>query len=217
MSAVINIALFVLLGIFFILYAKRHWKERYFIWQVWRGFRPLMLIETLLLLTVTIAAVVALDAIGKPFTWGWYELLIGHSGNAGIQPIVDAGQSAHWFWQAVAMAVLVLLLLIMPFFTRAEEVGFRKGRETWRRSVPASLKFGLWHMWVGVPLSVGLALTIPGLFLAWKYKRAFGRSLTGDDPEVVERAREAGVLRSTTYHTLHNSFILLVIFHVMFK
>lgn len=217
MSYAVSALLFVLIGFMLVSSVRRHWKNRRFVWEIWSGFRPLMLVEILAVLAATIAAAVLLDDLGRPFTWGWYKLLTGHDGNAGVQPILDMGRSGYALLWVVAVAVFCLLLVLMPFFAHSEEVDFRKGRETWKRILPTSLKFGLWHMVVGVPLSVGLALALPGLYFAWKYKRGFERAMREIEGCPLDAARAIGVYRSTVCHTLYNSIIMVLIFVTLMR
>jgi hypothetical protein len=224
MHVLIDAVLFVLIGAALILAAKRRWKSRGFIWEIWREFRPLMALEMIALLAATVTVIVLLLGLGAPFTWGWFSLLTGHSGNAGVAPIVDAGQSGYAIVKLAALGIFCLLVVLMPFFAHGEEVDYRKGRETWRRILPASVRFGLVHMWVGVPLSVGLALALPGLYLGWKYKRAFEQAMREAGMSSVptlqelmrngdaqEEARAYGVHRSTVYHTCYNSLAMLLV------
>ncbi len=212
MHIVFNALFFLLVGHMMIASVRKHWPERDFLWKIWGGFRPLMLLETLALLTITIAAAVSLYGLGQPFTWGWYKLLTGHGGNVGVQPILDAGRSGHVLLLVAALGLLALFLVLIPFFARSEEIDFRKGRETWKQILPTSVKFGLVHMIVGVPLAVGLALSVPGVFFAWKYKRSVARVTRSDQNLPLEFARMIGVMRSTTYHALYNSVLGILFF-----
>ncbi len=217
MSHIVSVLFFVLIGVMLVNSVRRRWKNRRFVWEVWSGFRPLMLIEILVVLAATVTVAVLLDGIGAPFSWGWYKLLTGHSGNVGVTPILDVGRSGYVLLWAAAIGVFCLLLVLMPFFAHSEEVDFRKGRETWKRILPTSLKFGLWHMWVGVPLSVGIALSLPGLYFAWKYTRAIRHAMRADADLSLEDARDAGIYRSTVCHTLYNSVIMLLIFIILMR
>lgn len=224
MHQVFNALFFIAIAALLIRAARRYWKDRGFVWQVWRAFRPLMAIEMIALLAVTLVVVVYLTDLGAPFTWGWYSLLTGHGGNMAVAPIIDAGESSYAIVKIAALGIFCLLVILMPFFAHGEEVDYRRGRETWLRILPASLRFGLVHMWVGVPLSAGLALALPGLYFAWKYKRAFERAKRDVGlPEMpslkdlvragnfLELARGHAVFRSTVYHACYNTLAMILV------
>lgn len=70
---------------------------------------------------------------------------------------------------------------------------FRLGVVTWPDAFKWSLIFGLSHCIVGVPLSVGLALSIGGL---WFHYQAF----------------EGGISQSTIHHTAYNLILVTLLF-----
>lgn len=212
------IVLFVSISLVLVLSLRRRWSDRSFIWEVWRQFRPLLLLEAVAVLTMTVVVASVLLDLGAPFTWGWFVLLTGHHGNFTIQPILDVGQSGHAFLWLASIGVLAVLLLLMPHYARDEELKFRKGRETWRQILPMSLMFGLWHLWVGVPLAIGIALALPGLWFGWRYRRAFLQSMREDEPvSALDIAREMGVQRSTVCHALYNSVIMVMAFIMLMR
>jgi len=90
-----------------------------------------------------------------------------------------------------AWVFLVLLAINVPRLALNEEYVFRKGHYHFWPIVWQSLKFGLAHCIVGVPIGIGLALGLAGGWFAYQY-------------------RLGGVLRSGAYHALHNWTLLLL-------
>jgi hypothetical protein len=92
----------------------------------------------------------------------------------------------------VGLFFLVLLFLNLPRLARYEEDAFRRGTKNWKDGCLRSLRFGLVHCLVGVPICYGLGLGIGGLWFTWHYFKG-------------------GVRRSTTVHALYNATLLLAL------
>ncbi len=84
----------------------------------------------------------------------------------------------------------VVLLMALPLFAYEEEMMFRVGTHNWKQGCRRSLVFGLMHCIVGVPIFVGLALGVGGLWFTLQYFKG-------------------GVERSTTYHLAYNATIFV--------
>ena len=103
------------------------------------------------------ATAVLLLTLVPPLRYGWWSL-IGGSGN------VLLGQTGHsgTLWRLVGIALPLILVVVVPWLAHLEESTFRAGSEN--RSVPrrlaVQLGFGLIHCMAGVPLAVGIALTL---------------------------------------------------------
>lgn len=132
---------------------------------------------------VVIAAIIGLMELGPVMRFSWLNLL-AKGGEEGTNLMVAPAQ-LPWF----GIVFIGLLALNLPRLARREEEMFRRGTKDWQDASFRSLKFGLIHMVVGVPLGAALALWIAGMFFSWRY-------LAG------------GVRESTFYHTLHNGVIL---------
>ncbi len=89
----------------------------------------------------------------------------------------------------LAVPLFVLLLLInAPSLVRIEELIFRQGTNSWwSDGIIRSATFGLLHSALGVPLGIGLASILTGLWLTYQY---FGGGI------------ELSILHHTTYNTL---------------
>ncbi len=82
------------------------------------------------------------------------------------------------------------LLMVLPLFAFEEEMMFRNGTRDWKHGRRRSLAFGLMHCVVGVPIFVGLALGVGGMWFTYQYFKG-------------------GVERSTTYHLAYNATIFV--------
>lgn len=125
-----------------------------------------------------------------------------------VKPITDGSQSTHVSIRLMVPLFFFALMLVLPFLARSEERSFRKGYDEWGPIIKQSVKFGLAHCLVGVPLAAGIALIIPGLFYGYKYKRAFDRNTEAFG---YERAEDEAVMVSTTYHTMHNMVVVVLL------
>jgi hypothetical protein len=102
--------------------------------------------------------------------------------------LVLAGTEIRYF----PIVFVTLLFVNLPRLARMEEEDFRKGTRNWAHAVPRSLRFGLYHCFVGVPLFAGVALALPGLWFTLQYFKG-------------------GTDRSTLYHTAYNMVVLGVV------
>lgn len=82
-----------------------------------------------------------------------------------------------------------LLLLNVPRLARREEEAFRLHVRSCPEAIFQSIKFGFMHCIVGVPLSFGLALAIPGMVFAYAYSKG-------------------GTRLSTAWHSVYNYIVL---------
>jgi hypothetical protein len=122
----------------------------------------------------------------KVLQFSWVSLLASPTENKqGANLIVAAGTSIPYF----GLVFLALLFFNLPGMARSEEEMFREKTKSWRDGIPRSIAFGLFHCIVGVPVAVGLALTIPGL---WFTQEFFW----------------GGVDRSTRVHAVYNMLMI---------
>lgn len=183
-----------------------------FVWSVWQRFRIKMFFECLGVIVLTIVAVVMLLQV-PGLEYGWSNLFFGgERGNIFIKPIIKGFDSNNILIRSMVLVFFVALAFVLPFLARAEERIFRKGYNDWGTITKQSVKFGLAHCLVGIPLAAGIALIIPGLFYGLKYKRAFDRNVDTMD---YGRAEDEAVMVSTTYHTMYNMIVVAIILLVL--
>lgn len=178
-----------------------------FVWQVWRQFRIKMFFETFGVILLTIAVAIALWEV-PGLKYGWISLFFGGSGNMLIKPITEGSHSTHISIRLLVSIFFIALAFVLPFLARSEERSFRKGYDEWGSIIKQSIKFGLVHCFVGVPLAAGIALIIPGFFYGYKYKRAFDRNT---EALGYRRAEDEAVMVSTAYHTLYNTIVVALL------
>jgi hypothetical protein len=141
-----------------------------------------------LILAGDIAAIgiLILAAVGSTYappwlSYSWLMLLAPKNQPVQATNQMLAGAQIPLF----GVVFVIILMLNLPRLAALEEDEFREGTKDWKDAIPRSLKFGLMHMIVGVPLWCGLALAIPGMWFTSQYFKG-------------------GVSRSTMAHALYN-------------
>ena len=79
-----------------------------------------------------------------------------------------------------------------------EEIIFRLGTGSLLEGVWRSVLFGLFHCLLGIPLSAGLAMTIPGMWFTWQYLEYGGG--------------QYGVHLATIHHLTYDLVVLVAAF-----
>lgn len=72
--------------------------------------------------------------------------------------------------------------------------------------IKQSVKFGLIHLYVGIPIAAALVIILPGFFYACKYRSVYMKNISIGTPE--KESVEQAVLHSTAYHTMFNSLLV---------
>lgn len=134
-------------------------------------------------------------------SWGWWSAIGGVGSPVLGVSSRQSGSALEWLVPAV---FAVMLLPALPLFAEAEERRFRAGAETWsaRRRVARAVQFGLIHCLIGIPIGVGMALSIGGGYFTWAYFRGFRRS---------DGSRDQAIAESTRAHLAYNVTIFAVI------
>lgn len=166
-----------------------------------------MVFEIPILLLVTALIAIGLIKFFPLLGWGWGRLIFGTTANIIVAPILSSATSSSLLMKVPGFIAMFLLLSAMPFFVWVEEIDFRKGHIEWKPICIQSIKFGLIHLIMGIPIGMGLALSIPGFVFACKYRKAY-LSLEG----LTEHEREDhAVMASTAYHAVYNCVIILLL------
>lgn len=100
----------------------------------------------------------------------------------------------------------LLFILVLPAWAEMEEKIFRRGADTWGRMVVNSLGFGFVHLIMGIPIFVGLVLSVTGFLFACRYRYVYRQHVKkfGDE----QAAQEAGVAASTADHAIYNAIAI---------
>ena len=188
------------------------YKERRnmkFATTIWSRFSWLMLFEVLAIIFQTVIIYSLLVWISPVFKYGWMHLFLDNGGNMFVAPITEIASSGMGLTRVFPFLFLTLFLVAIPFLARNEENIFRKSAYEWPEIATKSVVFGLIHCLVGVPLAAGIALIGTGFFYGYKYRRAFLINLKTYGNNVI--AEKEALLVSTTYHTLYNSILIVVL------
>ncbi|MBD1876595.1 tetratricopeptide repeat protein [Nodosilinea sp. FACHB-131] len=169
--------------------------------------------------------------------FGWGQLVFSNSGNWAItQPLEMANQAAetanafqeHLATQTLDVlnrsegrvsyvdfrwvfipALWLLLILALPAWAKWEEEKYRKGIHTWKGITINSIKFGLAHLIMGIPICIGLSLSVPGFLFACRYRYVYQQHLRKNGNE--QEAQEAGVFASTADHAIYNAILITLL------
>ncbi len=188
---------------------------------IYRQVRISIILKDILVLASVVGVSFVLLLI-PPLQWSWFSLLHSQSTNIAVASATIYG------WGLLFLAIFIVAI---PILSGMEEEFFRLGTITWlpvrqveitggdaferlkwriilSGGIVRSLLFGLAHCLMGVPIGVGLALSVGGLWFTHQYFKG-GKG-------------ETGVERSTVYHTTYNLIIatllvvvgILTLFHV---
>jgi hypothetical protein len=151
------------------------------------------------LFTVLVVASVLLLVPG--LSWGWWSA-IGGVGSPVLG--VSNRSSGSPLEYAIPVVFVVMLLPALPLFAEAEEQRFRRGAEGWstKRRVGRAVQFGMVHCLIGIPIGVGMALSIGGGYFTWRYLRGY-RAGGG--------SQASGVAESTRAHLAYNLTVFVII------
>jgi hypothetical protein len=156
-----------------------------------------------LLVMFVFVTVGVLASIGLPkfMTWSWISMLgsgaDAPSGNIMAAPFKSGSVlviTGFWF----------LLTLALPYLAKSEEETFRSLIFGTKKRIITSIKFGLVHMIVGVPLFIALILAIVGYIFSIFYVRAFNKAAKVDPYS----ANKVAILASTSVHAKYNFLII---------
>lgn len=137
--------------------------------EIVRGLRVRHFVLAVPVLVAVITAAFAFTSV-PGLSWGWWSAIGGVGSPVLGSSERSAGTPLEWIVPAV---FLTMLIPALPLFAESEERMFRLGAENWsnRRRVMRSIEFGLVHCLIGIPIGVGLALSIGGLYFTWAYLR----------------------------------------------
>lgn len=204
----------------FSIIARDLWKNRAklnFVAKIYfkSGFLSYFRSFGIVVLTITLGALVYLS-VPEFLRWGWGSLIFGNSGNVALQPLSTASQvgqkvseiqgSGFDYRWLFLIPTWIMFILALPFLAEVEEKFFRQGVHSWKGITINSIKFGLIHLTMGIPICWALTLSVPGFLFACRYKYTYHRHLKKFKNEA--KAQEAGVVASTADHAIYNAILI---------
>ena len=168
--------------------------------------RPMDYLWSFLMVIGVMTTVVTLASVGLPkfMTWSWISMLSGdgtdvQGGNIMAAPFKSGSVIIIGiFW--------LLLTLALPYLAKGEEQTFRGLIFGTKRRIITSIKFGLIHMVVGVPLFIALVLSVVGYIFSIFYVKAFNKAAKVDP----YTANEVAINVSTSVHAKYNFLIITI-------
>jgi len=168
--------------------------------------RPLDYLWSFLMVIGVMTTVVTLASIGLPkfMTWSWISMLGDGSADAPSGNIIAAPFRSG---SVIIIGIFWLLLtLALPYLAKGEEQAFRSLVFSTKNRIITSIKFGLVHMVVGVPLFIALILAVVGYIFSIFYVKAFNKAAKINP----RSADEVAVNVSTSVHAKYNFLIITI-------
>ena len=168
--------------------------------------RPMDYLWSFLMVIGVMTTVVTLASVGLPkfMTWSWISMLSSDSTDAPSGNIMAAPFKSG---SVLIIGIFWLLLsLALPYLAKGEEQSFRSLVFGTKRRIITSIKFGLVHMIVGVPLFIALILAVAGYIFSIFYVKAFNKAAKVDP----YTADEVAINVSTSVHAKYNFLIITI-------
>ena len=168
--------------------------------------RPMDYLWSFLMVIGVMTTVITLASVGLPkfMTWSWVSMLGSEgtdtpSGNIMTAPFKSGSVIfIGIFW--------LVLSLALPYLAKGEEKTFRSLVFGTKHRIITSIKFGLVHMIVGVPLFIALILAVAGYIFSIFYVKAFNKAAKVDP----YTADEVAINVSTSVHAKYNFLIITI-------
>jgi len=141
--------------------------------QLWKNLgviaqiRPMMILQNIIVIILVVSACAGLMAIHPIFKWSWFCLFSSKEEESEVVGTNIAVIPTQVKWFGIFFAII--LFLNIPYLAQLEEGIFREGTGNWKEGIVWSIYFGMLHCYVGVPLGVGLALSVGGLWFTHQY------------------------------------------------
>jgi len=168
--------------------------------------RPLDYLWSFLMMLGVMTTVITLTSVGLPkfMTWSWISMLGDGSADAPSGNILAAPFKSG---SVIIICIFWLLLtLALPYLAKGEEKVFRSLVFSTKKRIITSIKFGLIHMVVGVPLFIALILAVVGYIFSIFYVKAFKKAAKVDP----YTADEVALNVSTSVHAKYNFLIVTI-------
>lgn len=154
------------------------WRWYEWAWALTGGFAVFIGVATLAITLMALWPAV--------FGFTWLQLLATPA-DGKVEGVNLMAAPARVPW--VGLAFLALLMVNVPRLARREEEVFRRGTLGWADGLSRSVRFGLVHCIVGIPIGWGIGLSLGGVWLTWHYFRG-------------------GVRRAWFFHVVYNLALL---------
>ena len=168
--------------------------------------RPLDYLWSFLMMLGVMTTVITLASVGLPkfMTWSWISML----GSEGVDAPSGNILAAPFKSGSVIIICIfwLLLTLALPYLAKGEEKVFRSLVFSTKSRIITSIKFGLIHMVVGVPLFIALILAVVGYIFSIFYLKAFNKAAKVDP----YTADEVAINVSTSVHAKYNFLIVTI-------
>jgi hypothetical protein len=168
--------------------------------------RPMDYLWSFLMVIGVMTTVITLASIGLPkfMTWSWISMLGSEGVDAPSGNILAAPFKSG---SVIIISIFWLLLtLALPYLAKGEEKVFRSLIFSTKKRIITSIKFGLIHMVVGVPLFIALILAVVGYIFSIFYVKAFNKAAKVDP----YTADEVAINVSTSVHAKYNFLIVTI-------
>lgn len=155
-------------------------------WVFFRQIRASLLLQNAFVLAATVTTGLVLEHLLPGLDRSWlyrFPVADGESANLILLPTMV---------KYLAPVYIMMFILCIPAFAYDEEVSYRNGTKNWIQGVFKSIRFGLRHCIMGIPLHYGLAIGVAGMWFMRQYFRG-------------------GVERSTLHHLTYNLIIAAVL------
>lgn len=168
--------------------------------------RPMDYLWSFLMVIGVMVSVITLASIGLPkfMTWSWISMLGSEGTDAPSGNIMAAPFKSGSV--LIICGFWLLLSLALPYLAKGEEETFRSLVFGTKKRIITSIKFGLVHMIVGVPLFIALILALVGYIFSIFYVKAFYKAAAVDPYS----ADKVAVNVSTSVHAKYNFLIITI-------
>ncbi len=168
--------------------------------------RSLDYLWSFLMMLGVMTTVITLASVGLPkfMTWSWISML----GSEGVDAPSGNILAAPFKSGSVIIICIfwLLLTLALPYLAKGEEKVFRSLVFGTKSRIITSIKFGLIHMVVGVPLFIALILAVVGYIFSIFYVKTFNKAAKVDP----YTADEVALNVSTSVHAKYNFLIVTI-------
>lgn len=136
--------------------------------HLYKLLRPYHLILSILCLVLVFGLATLISWMDSSFlNWSWLDLAAASDDDEAI-----SGNTIAYAFKYLGTAVLFygMLVCFLPLLALIEEVIFRRGSHSWRKTLLRSLIFGLIHVTAGASIGTSLlVLSVLGVVLAREY------------------------------------------------